>query len=69
MTTCQICLQQLDETKVLLECNHRYCEYCIKEWFVVSNKCPQCKKEFFDWIRLSDLEPEKKEKVIFLDLT
>jgi E3 ubiquitin-protein ligase SHPRH len=34
------------EKGILLECNHIFCENCLKEWLTKSKKtCPTCRKE------------------------
>lgn len=42
---CNICMEE-KEKGILLDCNHIFCENCLKEWLTKSKKtCPTCRKE------------------------
>lgn len=42
---CNICMDDKSEG-VLLNCNHVFCETCIKQWLINNKKtCPTCRKE------------------------
>lgn len=42
---CNICMEQ-KEKGVLLDCNHIFCEDCLKEWLTKKKiTCPTCRKE------------------------
>ena len=42
---CNICMEE-KENGILLECNHIFCEFCLKEWLIKNKKtCPTCRKE------------------------
>lgn len=41
---CSICFN-LIKKKIILNCNHYYCDHCIKEWVKRSNLCPMCRTE------------------------
>lgn len=42
---CNICMQR-QEKGILLDCNHIFCENCLKEWLTRSKRtCPTCRKE------------------------
>lgn len=42
---CSICMEYRHEG-ILLNCDHIFCESCIKEWLTKSKKnCPTCRKE------------------------
>ena len=41
---CSICFN-LIKKKIVLNCNHYYCDYCIKEWVKRSNLCPMCRTQ------------------------
>lgn len=42
---CIICLEDLKNNIVVLNCNHRYHYVCIQSWFLKKNtlKCPLCR--------------------------
>lgn len=47
---CPICLEILEGTIVILNCNHKYHGECLEQWFNSSaieseNICPQCNLE------------------------
>ena len=46
-TKCSICLE-LNKNKFTrqLNCDHLFCDDCIREWFKFKNTCPVCKKKF-----------------------
>jgi len=45
---CSICFEApVDFTT---DCNHGFCNICITNWLLVSNNCPICRKEFYDYI-------------------
>ena len=42
---CNICMEDKQEG-VLLNCNHIFCESCLKKWLTtMKNTCPTCRKE------------------------
>ena len=41
---CSICFN-LIKKEIVLNCNHYYCDYCIKEWVKRSNLCPMCRTQ------------------------
>lgn len=42
---CSICIEE-KKKGILLDCNHIFCENCLKEWLTKSKKnCPTCRKE------------------------
>lgn len=42
---CNICMEE-KKKGILLDCNHIFCENCLKEWLTKSKKtCPTCRKE------------------------
>lgn len=42
---CSICIEE-KQTGILLDCNHIFCENCLKEWLTKYVKtCPTCRKE------------------------
>ena len=44
MEKCPICDQNINQ-KSELECNHAFCELCIKKWFESKRNCPICREE------------------------
>ncbi len=38
---CTICLQEIKNKKIILECNHCYHSNCINEWFKINNNCQE----------------------------
>ena len=52
MTTCSICIEQISNEKVSLECNHEFCKDCLKEYLEYTIKsenknsidCPNCRQ-------------------------
>lgn len=44
-TTCPICYEKMstDDTILQTECQHNFCESCLKEWLEKSNTCPFCR--------------------------
>lgn len=43
---CPICLCLIRNPTRPSNCRHTFCNYCIKQWFHQSKKCPVCRKEF-----------------------
>ena len=45
---CLICREDFKTDDVLkqLDCNHYFCNSCIKEWFKNNTKCPVCQKDY-----------------------
>ena len=41
---CSICFN-LIKKKIILNCNHYFCDNCIKEWVKRSNLCPMCRTQ------------------------
>ena len=52
MTTCSICIEQISNEKVSIECNHEFCKDCLKEYLEYTIKsenknsidCPNCRQ-------------------------
>lgn len=44
-TTCPICYETMstDDSVLQTECQHNFCESCLKEWLEKSNTCPFCR--------------------------
>jgi len=58
---CVICLEDIDNNKVILNCNHAFHKKCALNWMGVSQNCPICRK---DTKYILNLEPEKNETII-----
>ena len=58
---CVICLEDIDNNKVILNCNHAFHKKCALNWMAVSQNCPICRK---DTKYILNLEPEKNETII-----
>lgn len=43
---CNICCEDLKETKAVIDCGHFFCVSCIQKWAGIENTCPYCKAEF-----------------------
>mmetsp|Transcript_95470 Transcript_95470/g.205982 ORF Transcript_95470/g.205982 Transcript_95470/m.205982 type:complete len:108 (-) Transcript_95470:156-479(-) len=44
---CVICLEDLTNDKITLECSHAFHYKCLKNWFVKNKiNCPYCRKDF-----------------------
>lgn len=43
---CPICLEEIDNSKgkLLINCKHIFCLFCIQKWFALKAFCPLCKK-------------------------
>ena len=41
---CSICFN-LIKKEIILNCNHYFCDNCIKEWVKRSNLCPMCRTQ------------------------
>lgn len=42
---CNICMEE-KKNGILLNCNHIFCEDCLREWLTKNKKtCPTCRKE------------------------
>ncbi len=49
---CPICLDDTNNTKLIyLECGHKFCDICIKEWMEIKNECPICRKLSYKFIQ------------------
>ncbi|KAI6170974.1 E3 ubiquitin-protein ligase rnf8-B-like [Aphelenchoides bicaudatus] len=48
---CRIC-QERQINRVLINCGHTYCAFCITEWRQVSPTCPYCRAEVFQVLKL-----------------
>lgn len=38
---CYICLNRILDIKKL-NCNHKFCKYCINQWILIKKECPLC---------------------------
>ena len=47
---CAICIDGVEMNKLMirLECNHFYCNECIRKWFEKNVSCPVCRKEYYN---------------------
>lgn len=43
---CMICLNSLNNKKVITRCNHKFHNKCILEWCNINNNCPMCRYNF-----------------------
>ena len=43
MTSCTICLENIDSNRFFLECTHSFHRNCIERWFHNDNTCPVCR--------------------------
>lgn len=45
---CPICLEEVEGTnaKLLINCKHIFCLFCIQKWFTIKAFCPMCKKVY-----------------------
>ena len=43
---CPICYDELEESRVILNCEHQYCVECFTNHSRLNNKCPMCRYEF-----------------------
>jgi len=50
---CSICLQT-GKSKTLLPCLHFYCDGCAKSWFILHDKCPECRSNIFYMLKRND---------------
>ena len=51
---CSICQEtQLDTVKI--DCNHHFCEECIREYLKLNNRCPNCKREIYNLYKINVL--------------
>ena len=41
---CIICLQDFENKKIKLNCNHYFHRKCINKWRKINDKCPICRK-------------------------
>jgi hypothetical protein len=58
---CVICLEDIDNKKAILNCNHAFHKHCVLEWMNLQQKCPICRD---DTKYILNLNPEKNEKLI-----
>ena len=58
---CCICLSNIDNNKVILNCNHFFHKNCILSWMDTRQNCPICRK---DTKYILNLKPEKNEEII-----
>lgn len=42
--TCSICLSDISENKIILNCEHEFHFNCLNEWINRNNSCPLCRK-------------------------
>ena len=49
---CPICLQRSKKSTKPSNCKHIFCNFCIKKWSEISNKCPICRQEFQNLIKV-----------------
>ena len=43
-TSCPICLDEIEDPTVALECRHTFCYGCINHWIMQRNRCPMCRQ-------------------------
>jgi hypothetical protein len=43
MSSCPICLYNLNSKSIKLDCSHSFCIKCIREWNKQSQTCPICR--------------------------
>lgn len=67
-TECSICKENVKDP-VVTQCNHVYCFECIHQWFSISTRCPDCRRNLYQaclrqpvqrfsssaWVRASSL--------------
>lgn len=58
---CVICLEDIDNKKAILNCNHAFHKHCVLEWLNLQQKCPICRS---DTKYILNLNPEKNEQLI-----
>jgi hypothetical protein len=58
---CVICLENMDNKKAILNCNHAFHKQCVLEWMKLQQKCPICRN---NTKYILNLNPEKNEKLI-----
>ena len=61
VSECVICLEDIDNKKAILNCNHAFHKHCVLEWMNLQQKCPICRD---DTKYILNLNPEKNEKLI-----
>lgn len=44
---CPICLDIIQNTSYLTECNHTYCKECLDTWLKSHITCPVCRKSLY----------------------
>ena len=52
---CPICLMLAIEDAVITNCGHRFCEDCLKEHEISSDKCPVCKSPLAGTVRCTHI--------------
>lgn len=56
LRNCPVCFDPIksDAHTVALQCNHIYCDSCIKQWLSTKSTCPTCRANV-PWQRIVDL--------------
>lgn len=45
---CIICYEKIkNKNLVILDCGHKYDEFCINKWLDIKNNCPYCRKPVY----------------------
>jgi hypothetical protein len=56
---CAICMEVcLDIGRI--QCSHLYCFKCIREWTLVKNKCPTCKRKISKIVKFAAAKLKEK---------
>jgi selenocysteine-specific translation elongation factor len=56
--TCSICLSEVDNDKLITECNHVFHKDCVQGWLEVNTNCPVCRHE----LPLNKKQKKQKEE-------
>lgn len=55
--TCSICMDNVGNSGLSLNCKHNFHEHCLRSWLEINNRCPICRKEFSE----ADLHDNKQD--------